>query len=66
MDRTAPHYHIRWSGKEVLDWDAFGSRSEAEASAKELVHRDETYTIKAYGQLCRRCQAAMKLKQAHA
>ena len=60
------HYHIRSSGKEALDWKRFGSRSEAEASARELVRPGEAYAIEAHGQLCRRCQAAMKLKQAHA
>lgn len=60
------HYHIRWSGKEMLDWQAFASRDEAEARARELVRPGEAYAIEAHGQLCRRCQAAMTLKQAHA
>jgi len=28
------HYHIRWSRKEFLDWEAHPSRAEADARAK--------------------------------
>src|SRR5690348_11514516 len=59
------HFHIRWSGKNTLDWESFGSREEAEASAKQLVRQGETYTIEEYGLDCPRCAAALNLKRAH-
>lgn len=49
------HYHIRWSGKDILDWERFGSRTEAEVRARELVRRGETYTIEEYDRSCPRC-----------
>jgi hypothetical protein len=56
------HYHIRWSTKEVLDWEAFESRAEAEAAAQQLVQPDETYTIIERDESCPRCRKAFKLK----
>jgi hypothetical protein len=60
-----PHYHICWSGKTTLDWENFGTRKEAEASAKQLVREQETYTIEERDQACLRCRDAMHLKSAH-
>ena len=60
-----PHYHIHWSRVVTLDWECFGTFAEAEASAKELVRRDETYIIEEHGPDCPRCAAALKLKVAH-
>jgi hypothetical protein len=62
------HYHIRWSEKIVsnwkcfsaLDWEAFTSRAEAEASARQLVRQNETYTIEEHDGNCPRCQDAAK------
>jgi len=66
MDHTqSPHYHIRWSGKATLDWESFSTRKEAEARAKELVRRKETYIIEEHYQACPRCQAAMEPKTSH-
>jgi hypothetical protein len=66
MEHTQlPHYHIRWSGKAVLDWENFSTRKEAEASAKQLVRRQETYTIEEHDQACLRCQDAMHLISEH-
>jgi hypothetical protein len=59
------HYHIRWSGKDILDWESFGTRMEAELRAKELVRRDETFVIEERGQECPRCRYAFKLKTDH-
>jgi hypothetical protein len=60
-----PHYHIHWSTREVLDWEAFKSKAEAEAAAQMLVRRGETYVIEERDERCPRCQSAFKLKTAH-
>jgi len=59
------HYHICWSTKEVLDWEAFDSREEAEASAQQLVRLGETYTIVERDEDCPRCWKAFTLKTSH-
>jgi len=64
MDRQL-HYHIRWSRVIALDWECFNSFPEAEAKAKGLVRRDETYVIEERGQDCPRCAVALSLKMAH-
>lgn len=66
MDRKyeAVHYHVRWSLIKTLDWEWFGTRDEAEASAKGLVRAGETYTIEEQRQDCQRCQQVMKVKSA--
>jgi hypothetical protein len=48
-----------------LDWECFKTFPEAEARAKELVRRDETYIIEERGQDCPRCAVALSLKTAH-
>jgi hypothetical protein len=59
------HYHIRWSGKALLDWERFNTPAEAEASAKQLLRHGETYTIEEHNDACPRCQAAMNLRSMH-
>jgi hypothetical protein len=59
------HYHIRWSGKKVLDWERFGSEPEAEARAGELGRPFETYTIEEYDQACPRCRDVFESEEAH-
>ena len=54
-----PHYHIRWSG-DVLDFEPFDSRAEAEAGAKQMVRPGETYTIEEHGADCAKCRQLMK------
>ena len=56
------HYHIRWSGKAVLDWQCFSTHEEAKASARQLVRLGETYTIEEHDEACPRCEAAMNVK----
>jgi hypothetical protein len=51
-----PHWHIRWSSKTELDWEAFDTRGEAEKSAAQLVRPGETYTIVESDGTCLRCQ----------
>jgi hypothetical protein len=62
---TMTHYHIRWSGNVPLDWECFGTRAGAEASAKQLVRRGETYTIEKHDESCPRCRTAMEVKSMH-
>jgi hypothetical protein len=52
-----PHYHIRWSGKVLLDWQCFSTPEEAKASARQLVRVGETYVIEKHDETCPRCQA---------
>jgi hypothetical protein len=59
------HYHIRWSGKVLLDWQCFSTPAEATASAKQLVRRGETYIIEEHDEACPRCQAAITVKSTH-
>ena len=66
MDHTQlPHYHIRWSWRTALDWQCFNTRAEADARAKELVRREETYAIEEHDGACPRCRAAKELKMEH-
>ena len=58
------HYHIRWSGKAMLDWEGFRTREEAEARAKQLMRLGETYTIEDFDGDCPRCLDAWNLKSA--
>jgi hypothetical protein len=65
MDHNQLHYHIRWSETARLDWQCFSTPAQAEASAKHLVLREETYTIEEHDQACPRWRDAMKVKSAH-
>lgn len=60
-----PHYHIHWSGKAALDWEAFSTFLDANASAKQLVRSGENYTIEERDGECLRCRDAAKVKSAH-
>ncbi len=59
------HYHIRWSGKALLDWQRFSTPEEAKESARQLVRQGETYIIEQHDETCPRCQAAMNVKSMH-
>jgi len=59
------HYHIRWSGKALLDWQRFSTPEEAQASARQLVLFGETYMIEEHGETCPRCEAAMNVQSIH-
>ena len=59
------HYHIRWSGQALLDWQCFSTPEEAKASARQLVRQGETYIIEEHDEACARCQAAMNVKSMH-
>lgn len=49
------HYHIRWSTKEDLDWQAFDTAAEAESAAANMVQSGETYTVEEVDEICSRC-----------
>jgi len=51
-----PHFHIRWSGKDSLDWQRFRTREEAAERARELARPQETYAIEEYSSECAYCQ----------
>ena len=51
-----PHYHIRWSTGWLLDWQAFGTREQAEAAAAELVRPNESYAIEEITGNCEPCK----------
>lgn len=57
-----PHYYIRWSRKEFLDWEAHPSRAEADARAKQLVGSGETYTIEECDDCSHRCGEAFPFR----
>jgi ActR/RegA family two-component response regulator len=59
------HYHIRWSGKALLDWQRFNTPEEAKESARQLVRQGETYGIEQHDETCPRCEAAMNVKSMH-
>jgi hypothetical protein len=69
MSSPDTHYHIRWFPSSLLDWQAFASREEAETAAKELVRKNETYTIETATIGCKRCletvEDAMRRQAAH-
>jgi len=53
------HYHIRWSDSKV-DWQAFGSPAEANASAEKLARPGETYAVEKFEDICWRCAQFME------
>ena len=48
------HYHIRWSNSK-LDWQAFRSPEEANASAGQLARQGESYAVEKFEGECWRC-----------
>jgi hypothetical protein len=58
------HYHIRWSSKELLDWEPHPSRATAEGRAQQLVQSGETFTIEKGDDACPRCGGAFRLTPA--
>ena len=63
MDRAhLTHYHIRWYGKAVLDWERFSTPEDATARAKLLACPGEGYAVEEHDGACPRCQGTMNLK----
>jgi len=63
---TMTHYHIRWSGKALLDWQRFSTPEEAKASARKLVRQGETYTIEEQDdERCPRCHPSLNANSMH-
>ena len=60
MDNNGSHYHIRWSGKQTLDWERFDTRAEAEASANLLALPGERYSIEENGESCPQCRSLLR------
>lgn len=40
-----PHFHIRWMGKEDLDWECFATVQEASERARDLTVPGEPFDI---------------------
>jgi hypothetical protein len=53
---SASHFHIRWSTKDLLDWQRFRTRHEAIEFASELVLPGETYAVEEHSSACPICQ----------
>lgn len=53
--RSAPHYHIRWSGQKPLDWMPYASVNEAEDGARKIVRLGESFSIEEFDGDCVRC-----------
>jgi hypothetical protein len=53
------HYHIRWSDSKV-DWQAFASPTEANASAEKLARPGEGYAVEKFEGMCWRCAQFME------
>jgi hypothetical protein len=59
------HHHIHWSGKDSLDWESFGSRTDAETRAGQLMRPGETYTIEERDESCPLCRTRVKSTTAY-
>ena len=53
-DEEGIHYHIRWADSH-LDWQAFASPAEANASAEKLARTGEAFTVERFDGNCSRC-----------
>lgn len=61
------HFHIHWSGTEVVDWQRFDLYADAESAANELVRPHETYVIETFNNdTCQRCQSCKRCQSIHA
>jgi hypothetical protein len=50
------HFHIHWSGQEIVDWQPFDSYADAESAAQDLVRHCETYVIETLNNdMCHTC-----------
>jgi hypothetical protein len=59
------HYHIHWSTAAKLDWQAFETREEADALARDIARSDESYTIEAANGDCERCRELARPALSH-
>ena len=64
-DARLYHYHIRWSGKAMLDWECFSTHEDARARAKLLARPGEGYAIEEHDGACPRCLESWNLKSSH-
>lgn len=45
---TKKHFHILWLPRNILDWEPFDTRKEAEAAARDFARKDESHSIKEF------------------
>jgi len=55
----ATHFHIRWFGKDSLDWQRFQTRQDAITLANEVVRPGETYSVEEHSSDCPFCHQYM-------
>src|SRR5262245_40256332 len=61
MASARQHFHIQWSSKDHLDWEAFNSIEEARIVAEGLARPGETYAISPAGDGCASCCTPKKV-----
>lgn len=60
------HYHIYWSDKGKLDWEAFDAKREATERALELASPFETFVIKTQDEAsCTACKKMQAVAASH-
>jgi hypothetical protein len=61
------HYHIYWSDKGELDWEAFDTNREATKRALELAGPGEAFVIKTGDEAsCTACKSTQAVASGHA
>ena len=59
---SAPHFHIRWTGKPNLDWECFATQDEAREYAQGLALDGEAFTIE---EVDAKCPLREKMRRGH-
>jgi hypothetical protein len=57
MQRPKIHFHIRWTEKNLFDWEPFDTKHEALSHALNLARHGETFTIEEVFAPCCVCGA---------
>jgi hypothetical protein len=53
---SAPRFHIRWSVKDLVDWQRFQTRQDAIRLASELARPGEICTVEEHSPDCPFCE----------
>ena len=57
MDDPKIHYHIRWTKKNILDWEPFNTKHEALSHAIGFARAGDVFTIEEVSTPCPVCGA---------